>query len=227
MTSLPRKSEYEDGHSPPSSHSAGRRRVKGRARDERPIGAPQGRQAASTGRVEGTHPFTQRHPSVRPTRSKISPPPISYLHRLSPSRTACARTSSSASDPAAPPSSPARGATVNPPPSSATASARSSRTYSPRRSRAPSDDETTRLTHQPTPTPPPLPRTTPRRNGRTGHSRSRPRPTTACGTTTSSSSHEPAQLCRHHRRPPRRPVTHHRLHPSTDPPRRGTKPPRV
>lgn len=227
MTSLPRKSDYEDGHSPPSSHSAGRRRVKGRARDERPTGAPQGRQAASTGRVEGTHPFTQRHPSVRPTRSKISPPPISYLPPLSPSRTACARTSSSASDPAAPPSSPARGATVNPPPSSATASAPSSRTYSPRKSRAPSDDETTRLTHQPTPTPPPLPRTTPRRNGRTGHSRSRPRPTTACGTTISSSSHEPAQLCRHHRRPPRRPVTHHRLHPSTDPPRRGTKPPRV
>ena len=153
-------------------------------------------------------------------RSHPRPSPTSPL---SPSRTACARTSSSASDPAAPPSSPARGATVNPPPSSATASARSSRTYSPRRSRAPSDDETTRLTHQPTPTPPPLPRTTPRRNGRTGHSRSRPRPTTACGTTTSSSSHEPAQLCRHHRRP----VTHHRLHPSTDPPRRGTKPPRV
>ena len=153
-------------------------------------------------------------------RSHPRPSPTSPL---SPSRTACARTSSSASDPAAPPSSPARGATVNPPPSSATASARSSRTYSPRRSRAPSDDETTRLTHQPTPTPPPLPRTTPRRNGRTGHLRSRPRPTTACGTTNSSSSHEPAQLCRHHRHP----VTHHHLHPSMDPPRRGTKPPRV
>ena len=57
--------------------------MKGRARDERPIGAPQGRQAASTGRVEGTHPFTQRHPSVRPTRSKISRPPISSLSSLS------------------------------------------------------------------------------------------------------------------------------------------------
>ena len=33
--------------------------------------------------MEGTHPFTQRHPSVRPTRSKISPPPISYLSSLS------------------------------------------------------------------------------------------------------------------------------------------------
>ena len=57
--------------------------MKGRARDELPTGAPQGRQAASTGRVEGTHPFTPRHPSVRPTRSKISPPPISYLSSLS------------------------------------------------------------------------------------------------------------------------------------------------
>ena len=33
--------------------------------------------------MEGTHPFTQRHPSVRPTRSKISRPPISYLSSLS------------------------------------------------------------------------------------------------------------------------------------------------